>query len=125
MDNSSGYPFTFDQSACSVCAGICCRWGGYVWITEEEMIQMAEVMNLSLDNFAGEYVKAAYGRLSLQERLRDGEYHCAMFDPFNNRCLVYEARPRQCKTFPFWDQYRENYVKLLELCPGIISKDDI
>ena len=119
MTDNINFPFTFNQSACLTCTGICCRWGGYVWITEEEMTQMAEVMNLSLESFAGEYVKAAYGKLSLQERLRDGQYHCSMLDPFNNRCLVYEARPRQCKTFPFWDQYRENYIKLLELCPGV------
>lgn len=39
------------------------------------MIKMAAIMNLDLKDFANEYVKAAYGRLSLQERLRDGEYH--------------------------------------------------
>ena len=123
MTDSTNFPFTFNQSACATCQGICCRWGGYVWITETEMIQMAEVMNLSLENFANEYVKAAYGRLSLQERLREGEYHCAMFDPFTSRCLVYEVRPKQCKTFPYWDQYKTNYQKLIELCPGIILKE--
>ena len=116
------YPFTFNQDACTSCPGYCCRWGGYVWITEGEMIKMAGIMKLSLEDFANEYVKAAYGRFSLQERLRDGEYHCAMFDPFNNRCLVYDARPKQCRTFPYWEKYRENYVKLLGLCPGIVVK---
>lgn len=86
------------------------------------MIKMAAIMNLDLKDFANEYVKAAYGRLSLQERLRDGEYHCAMFDPFNHRCLVYEARPKQCRTFPYWEQYKSNYEKLLDLCPGIMEK---
>ena len=86
------------------------------------MIGMAEVMNLNLEDFANEYVKAAYGRLSLQERLRNGEFHCALFDPYNNRCLVYEVRPSQCRTFPFWEGYRENYRKLLELCPGVVEK---
>ncbi len=87
------------------------------------MIKMAGIMKLSLEDFANEYVKAAYGRLSLQERLRDGEFHCAMFDPFNHRCLVYDSRPKQCRMFPYWEQYKSNYVKLLEICPGIVVKE--
>jgi len=83
---------------------------------------MAELMNMDLDSFANEYVKAAYGRLSLQERLRDGEYHCCLFDHFNYSCLVYNARPEQCRTFPFWDAYMENYQVLLKICPGITAK---
>ena len=85
---------------------------------------MAGLMKIDLEAFASEYVKAAYGRLSLQERLRDGEYHCCLFDPFNSRCLVYEVRPEQCRTFPFWDAYRENFQLLLEFCPGVSPKDE-
>ena len=84
---------------------------------------MAVLMNLDLDTFANEYIKAAYGKLSLQERLREGEYHCCLFDPFTNRCLVYEVRPSQCRSFPFWDAYRENYQVLLEFCPGVAVKE--
>jgi len=85
---------------------------------------MAGLMNMDLEAFANEYLKAAYGKLSLQERLRDGEYHCCLFDPFNCRCLVYKARPEQCRTFPFWDAYRDNYQPLLKLCPGVSVKVD-
>jgi Fe-S-cluster containining protein len=117
------YPYTFDASVCFTCAGSCCRWGGYVWVTESDLEAMAELMNLSLERFANEYIKAAYGRLSIQERLRDGEYHCALFNPSTNRCLVYEVRPEQCRTFPFWDQFKGNYAVLVELCPGIVPKE--
>ena len=84
---------------------------------------MAEIMNLDLEAFANEYLRAAYGRLSIQERLRDGEYHCALFDPYQGRCLVYSARPEQCRTFPFWEAYRQNYQQLLKLCPGVQVKE--
>lgn len=122
MDSDQAFPFSFDQQACATCPGRCCRWGGYVWVTEEEMIALAEAMRLSLEDFADQYVKAAYGRLSLQERLRDGEYHCALFDSFAKRCLVYQARPEQCRSFPYWEQYRSNFRKLLEYCPGVKLK---
>jgi Fe-S-cluster containining protein len=117
--NLPDFPFTFNPEACQECQGKCCRWGGYVWVTEEEIVVLAEAMNLSLEAFAEEYVKACYGRLSLQDRLREGEYQCALFDPSSHRCLVYAARPVQCRTFPFWEQYREDYRQLLEFCPGV------
>jgi Fe-S-cluster containining protein len=117
------YPFSFNERACDTCKGYCCRWGGYVWITEDEMVAMADILKMDLEVFAREYVKAAYGRLSIQERLRDGEYQCAVFDPFNNRCRVYDARPKQCRTFPYWDQFKENYQVLLELCPGVLTDE--
>jgi Fe-S-cluster containining protein len=117
------FPFTFNQESCKICSGHCCRWGGYVWVTDGDLQAMAEVMKLPLEVFVKEYVKASYGRLSLQDRLRDGEYHCSLFDPFNNICLVYPVRPKQCRTFPFWDQFRSNYQKLLEFCPGISEKE--
>lgn len=123
MSDPADFPFTFDPAACLACRGACCRWGGYVWVTEEDITAMAKIMNLDLQAFAGEYVKAAYGKLSLQERLRDGEYHCALFDPFTSRCLVYQARPEQCRTFPFWEGYRVNYRKLLAMCPGVAEKE--
>jgi Fe-S-cluster containining protein len=123
MTDHSNFPFIFNQEACQTCSGKCCRWGGYVWVSEDDLIAIAGYLNLSLDEFANEYVRACYGRLSLQERLRNGEYHCALFDPFNNCCLVYPVRPEQCRSFPFWEGYRTNYRKLLEFCPGVVGKD--
>jgi Fe-S-cluster containining protein len=123
MTDEPTFPFTFDPDACETCRGQCCRWGGYVWVTEDDITAMAEIMNQSLEAFADQYLKAAYGRLSFQERLWEGEYHCAMFDRFTHRCLVYPARPEQCRTFPFWEQYRTNFIKLLELCPGVAARE--
>ena len=102
------FPFIFNPAACDTCQGACCRWGGYVWVTDDEIQAMAEMMLMDLDSFANEYVKAAYSRLSLQERLREGEHHCCLLDPSSNRCLVYEARPEQCRTFLY-------YIYLLSL----------
>jgi Fe-S-cluster containining protein len=117
------YPFEFNQAACDSCRGTCCRWGGYVWITEEEMMVLAETRGMELGVFADSYVRAAYGRLSLQDRLIDGENPCCLFDTSQNRCTVYDQRPAQCRSFPFWKQNREKYLELMEYCPGIVLKD--
>lgn len=84
---------------------------------------MAQYRGMELGIFADTYVRAAYGKLSLQDRLIDGEGICCMFDYYENKCTVYEHRPSQCRTFPFWKQYLEKYVDLLDFCPGIIIKD--
>jgi Fe-S-cluster containining protein len=44
----------------------------------------------------------------------------------DNRCTVYDARPLQCQTFPFWAEnlkspYRWKQVK--SECPGIAEGD--
>jgi Fe-S-cluster containining protein len=123
MIDPTTFPFTFNNEACSTCRGTCCRWGGYVWITEEEMIQIAAFRGMELGVFADTYLRAAYGKLSLQDRLIDGECVCCMFDPYENKCTIYEHRPSQCRTFPFWKGYQDNYQDLLEYCPGIVLTD--
>ncbi len=123
MTDNSHFPFTFNQDACATCRGTCCRWGGYVWITEEEMMDIAQFRGMELGVFADTYVRAASGRLSLQDRLIDGEQICCMFDIYDNKCTIYEHRPTQCRTFPFWKGNREKYLELLEFCPGIVVKD--
>lgn len=37
------------------------------------------------------------------------------------KCSVYEARPTQCRTFPFWPELMTEikYSSLREFCPGI------
>jgi len=123
MTDNSNYPFTFNQDACATCRGTCCRWGGYVWVTEEEMIEIAEFRGMELGVFADTYVRAAYGRLSLQDRLIDGEQICCMFDHYSNKCTIYGHRPSQCRTFPFWKNYQEKFIELKEFCPGIVLKE--
>ena len=39
----------------------------------------------------------------------------------NNRCQVYEARPTQCRTWPFWPENMNNEVwekEVASWCPG-------
>ena len=83
------------------------------------MIDIAQFRGMELGVFADTYVRAASGRLSLQDRLIDGEQICCMFDIYDNRCTIYELRPSQCRTFPFWEQNRDKFIELMQYCPGI------
>jgi Fe-S-cluster containining protein len=83
---------------CTGC-GRCCTGGdGYVWVDVTEIERLAQVMDLSLDEFGRRYLRRVGARLALLERA-GGE--CVFFR--DGACAVYAARPRQCASFPFWD----------------------
>lgn len=102
---------------CTGC-GACCRLpGGRVEISEEEARVIAAHLQLSLTDFIKKYCLDKNGGIEL----KDNELqHCIFL--VNDRCAVYEARPLQCRTFPFWpenlkSEYRWN--QLSEFCPGV------
>jgi hypothetical protein len=46
---------------------------------------------------------------------------CVFFDNETRKCNVYEARPRQCRTWPFWNsniRTPEAWEQTCEVCPG-------
>ena len=80
---------------------------------------LANLKKMDLDRFTRLYVRAAEGRLALQERRMQGEYLCCFFDPVEVRCTVYAVRPEQCRTYPFWEPFRKDADKLQFECPGV------
>ena len=114
------FPYQFDPNACKTCSGRCCRgFGGYVWISAEELEKMATARGMDADSFSNQYVRQAHGKLSLKEVIINGEHLCCFFDYAERRCMIYENRPRQCRTFPFWEAYRKDPQELLRECPGV------
>jgi len=119
---SEGYPFSFDPSACERCNGACCRGeSGYIWVKYDEMVDMAAFVNLPLEEFATIYVRKVGHRYSLREKkLGENDYACIFFDETKQRCGIYPVRPKQCRTFPFWETYKTNANEVKQECPGII-----
>jgi Fe-S-cluster containining protein len=72
--------------------------------------------------FSKQYVRQVQGRLSLQERVINGEHFCCFFDPIDCQCTIYQSRPKQCRTFPFWDKFKKAPQALLDECPGVFLK---
>lgn len=46
------------------------------------------------------------------------ERGCFFFDRGKKNCSIYEFRPKQCKTFPFWEGVTKEYLE--RECPGVI-----
>jgi len=60
------------------------------------------------------------GRLALLERRNNGQYDCIFLR--DKKCLVYQVRPKQCQTFPWWTENltnKESWEELKSYCEGI------
>lgn len=106
---------------CTGC-GKCCTGGpGVVWITEEEMIVMAELLSISVELFRRRYIRFMDNRFALVERkITESQYDCVFLK--DNKCSVYQARPSQCRTYPWWTQNlnsQESWDLAAQECEGI------
>ncbi|MFM8572413.1 MAG: YkgJ family cysteine cluster protein [Pirellula sp.] len=106
---------------CTGC-GDCCSGpkAGFVWVDDQEIAAIAQIMGMAddIDGFEKRFVRAVGNRKSLVE-YSDGD--CIFLDPKTRRCSVYEARPRQCRTWPFWTQNLASpsrWGKIAKSCPG-------
>ncbi len=102
--------------SCTQC-GVCCTGApGYVWVTRAEIDALAELLGIGAEAFSRKYVRKVGRRASLTER-PGGD--CVFWD---KGCTVYAARPRQCRTYPFWPDVvrtRTAWEEEAEECRGI------
>ena len=104
--------------ACRQCGSCCTGEPGYVWVSEEEIAALAAALGFPIYQFEASFVRRVGDRKSLIE-LTGGD--CVFFDSTARRCRVYELRPRQCRTWPFWQSNvrdAESWRETSALCPG-------
>lgn len=121
LDPSQNLPFD-----CTGC-GKCCKTKGEVYLSSSETEEAARYLDLSTGQFKQLYAsheevipeqKAGQGNtgwtvlkqkeLNVDEdgtALSGGE--CIFLDE-NNMCSIYEARPLQCSTYPFWPRIMDS-----------------
>ena len=121
----NGLPFE-----CTGCGQCCTGSPGYVWVTVDEILQMAQHLDLSVEKFCQTFVRQVGDRYSLKEDPRS--FDCVFLK--EKRCAIYPVRPSQCKTFPWWPQNLESpesWKSAASYCEGIrpdasiVSKDEI
>ncbi len=123
MLTNKDYPYKFDEVKCATCEGNCCIGdSGYIWISKEEIKTLADHLNISIEELGLHYlIKVGY-KYSIKERqLSKDNYACIFFDLTKKCCSVYEARPNQCRTFPFWEYFKNNIEELKKECPAIVT----
>lgn len=95
----------------------CCEQQGFVYLTEEDILRLADYLNLTTPDFEYRYVF----RTKNQRRLRVPRHaNCEFLE--SGGCRVHEAKPTQCRTFPYWPELldsRQSWHKTGKWCPGI------
>ncbi len=104
---------------CTQCGNCCTGAPGYVWVNKQEIKDLAAEMGESdVEVFEDMYVRKIGIRKSLRE-YPNGD--CVFFDIEKRRCTAYDARPRQCRSWPFWDsnlRTADDWERTCEICPG-------
>lgn len=115
------YNFGFDPKGCDSCAGNCCIGeSGYIWISIKEMESLANHLNLSLEDLKFRYLNKITYKYSIKEvQLSSNNFACCFFDLEKKQCSIYDVRPVQCRTFPFWEYFKENEEEVYKECPAI------
>ena len=114
---------------CTHCGHCCTGDPGFVWVTEDEIAALAKFRGEPLREVRALYTRAARGRVTLREKA-DGD--CVFYDR-QKGCTVYPVRPRQCRTWPFWESNLESpeaWQRTEAICPGsgegeLIPADEI
>lgn len=102
---------------CTQCGDCCTGAPGFVWVNREEISALAGRLNMDIADFERKYVRTVGIRKSLIE-FDNGD--CVFLDK-DRKCTVYEDRPRQCRTWPFWDsniRTPATWKQTCEACPG-------
>lgn len=103
---------------CTGCGDCCTGAPGYVWVNQAEIDAMAVRLGMEVAAFEKKYVRQIGVRRSLVE-YKNGD--CVFFDNKSRKCNIYEQRPRQCRTWPFWNsnlRSPETWAETCEACPG-------
>lgn len=117
-----GFAYAFDPSKCESCEGRCCTGeSGYIYVSPDEILALANLLKLKPQVFVEKYLYKKGYKYSLKEVVINNSYDCVFYDRLSNGCRVYEARPTQCRTFPFWDYFKQRVDELKDECPGILD----
>lgn len=103
---------------CTGCGKCCTGSPGYVFLSLNDLERIAAHFALSSQEFARKYTRFVDGQYALLDA--QGSEDCIFLE--NKRCAIYEVRPTQCKTFPWWLhnlRTPEEWKEAKERCEGI------
>ena len=107
------------QFDCRQC-GRCCGGGpGYVWITTQDVENLAKRLGLSVGVFEQAFVWVVRGNKKSLKDYPNGD--CVLLHEKTRGCKAYEERPLQCRTWPFWPQNLDSensWNQTAKFCPG-------
>ncbi len=103
--------------ACQPGCTKCCDVRGFVYITEENLRNMAAHVGLKAADFEAQYV-VRFKRLLRLRKPKNSQCHFLR----EGGCSVHPVKPVQCRLYPFWPELvedRANWEGERNVCPGI------
>ncbi|RMF75245.1 MAG: YkgJ family cysteine cluster protein [Planctomycetota bacterium] len=110
------------QFSCTRCGRCCGGAPGYVWVSDDEIAEIARKLGMTPAEFQLKHTRLLGGRRSLLE-LPNGD--CEFLERLpdgKSACRVHSARPLQCRTWPFWAsnlRSRRAWQAAARDCPGM------
>jgi len=101
---------------CQQCGNCCTFPGGSVTAGKADFEKIAGFLNISFDEFFKKYAFNHHGLVSIKS-VPGGP--CIFY---KDGCTIYEVRPTQCRTYPFWPDIMKAKVRfenIKETCAGI------
>jgi len=125
ISKQSSAPFYAEglKFSCKRCSSCCRHDAGFVFISEIDLKKLTSALKMDKNSFLKTYCRWVQNWddnqvISLREK---SNKDCIFWD---NGCKVYEARPHQCISFPFWEAVvssKEAWEIAATGCPGINS----
>jgi hypothetical protein len=115
-------PFWKDglRFTCTSC-GHCCRHEpGYVFLTHDDLSSLASFKRTTKKLFVKEFCRTVDLGIAVRLSLVETPENDCVF--WSGGCSVYEARPLQCRTYPFWSALlgsRDEWDREALECPGM------
>jgi uncharacterized protein len=107
---------------CTGCGKCCTGSDGYVFLSQTDLLTLADHFKISVTEFVDQYTRVVGGQICLLDA--PGSDKCMFLK--DNKCSAYEARPVQCRTFPWWlynIESPENWRSAASSCEGIDHSD--
>jgi len=109
-----------------MCGNCCTGPAGYVLVASGEADALARRLGVDRKAFHSRYTRLTRYGLSLNEVRTEHGLDCVFLDresvPGKAVCGVYEDRPAQCRTWPFWPSNLKSERAWREtgrICPGL------
>lgn len=125
FDPGAGAPAGL-RFSCTMCGNCCTGPEGFVLFTEAEATAISRRLGITVEAFVRDYTKDSPAGRSLRETPSPFGLDCVFLDrrtfPGKAACSIYEDRPAQCRTWPFWKSNLRSpghWDRAKRICPGM------
>lgn len=118
--------------SCTQCGACCYNFvddngnRSAVYLTEKDLYLLNTQLKMNPEDLASAYLDVKNDFIILKHKTI-GTISCCIFLESNKKCQIYDVRPEQCRTYPYWgpqfrgDKTQEEFWRheAKTRCPGI------